>query len=127
MRTFKNAWLVKFARREGISNEALKNAIASASDGLIDAKLGGGLIKLRVARWGGQVRWISDDCLFCAKSSCCFAFGFAKNKMANLSQIDLAALKAAAKLYLEPSDADIDVLVERGLLEEIRDDDQENP
>jgi hypothetical protein len=128
MRTFKNAWFVKFARREGISNEALKNAIASASDGLIDAKLGGGLIKLRVARDGaGKSGGYRTIVCFAQSRRAVFAYGFAKNKMANLSPIDLAALKAVAKLYLEPSEADIDVLIERGLLEEIRDDDQEDP
>jgi hypothetical protein len=122
MRTFKNAWFVKFARREGISNETLNKAIASANAGLIDARLGGGLIKLQVARDGaGKSGGYRTIVCFAQGNRAVFAFGFAKSAMANLSQTDLLALKAAAKLYLEPTDAQIERLVESGLLEEITD------
>lgn len=44
--------MVRFARRERIADAALKDAIARAERGTIDADLGGGLIKQRVARSG---------------------------------------------------------------------------
>ena len=53
MRVFKNAWFVRFARKERISDAALCDAVARAEKGLIDADLGGGLLKQRVARSGG--------------------------------------------------------------------------
>ena len=52
MRTFKTKWLTRFARREGIADKSLREAIERAERGLIDADLGGGLIKQRVARQG---------------------------------------------------------------------------
>ncbi len=52
MRVFKTRWFARFAKREDISNDCLADAIARAERGLIDADLGGGLIKQRVARPG---------------------------------------------------------------------------
>lgn len=52
MRVFKNAWFDRFARKQGITDEALLEAITRVKRGLIDADLGGGVIKQRVARAG---------------------------------------------------------------------------
>ncbi len=52
MRVFKNAWFERFARKQRIPDEALLEAVARAERGQIDADLGGGVIKQRVARRG---------------------------------------------------------------------------
>jgi hypothetical protein len=52
MRVLKTRWLVRYARRERISDASLEEAIERADRGLIDADLGGGIIKQRVARSG---------------------------------------------------------------------------
>lgn len=52
LRIFKTKWTVRFARRERISDASLREAIERAERGIIDADLGGGLIKQRVARRG---------------------------------------------------------------------------
>jgi hypothetical protein len=52
MRIFKTKWIARFVRRERIDDEGLKEAIARPERGIIDADLGGGLIKQRVARPG---------------------------------------------------------------------------
>jgi hypothetical protein len=52
MRVFLTKWMARYARRERISHESLREAIARAEQGLVDADLGGGLIKQRVARVG---------------------------------------------------------------------------
>lgn len=44
--------MARFAGREGIAHASLRDAIARAEKGAIDADLGGGLIKQRVARPG---------------------------------------------------------------------------
>jgi hypothetical protein len=57
MRVFKNKPFMRFARKVDLNDAALCEAIASAERGLIDANLGGGVIKQRVARPGkGQQR-----------------------------------------------------------------------
>jgi len=52
MRIFKNAWFERFARKQKIPDAVLCDAIRRAEQGLIDADLGGGVIKQRVARPG---------------------------------------------------------------------------
>lgn len=52
MRIFKNAWFQRFARKERLTDEVLIDAVRQAEKGLIDADLGGGVIKQRVARKG---------------------------------------------------------------------------
>ena len=52
MKVFKTRWFARFARQEKIADDGLREAIERAERGLIDANLGGGLIKQRVARQG---------------------------------------------------------------------------
>ena len=52
MEVFKTRWFARFARQERIADSSLREAIERAERGLIDADLGGGLIKQRVARPG---------------------------------------------------------------------------
>ena len=52
MKIFKNAWFRRFAKREKISDAMLRKAIARVDRGIIDANLGGHIIKQRIARAG---------------------------------------------------------------------------
>lgn len=52
MRVFKTKWFVRFARKERIEDRSLCVAVREAEEGLVDASLGGGVIKKRVARKG---------------------------------------------------------------------------
>ena len=52
MAIFKLKTFARFARSEDISDESLSDAVERAGRGLVDADLGGGLIKQRVARKG---------------------------------------------------------------------------
>ena len=52
MKLFKNAWFERFARKQKLDDAVLREAIQRAEQGLIDADLGGGVIKQRVARPG---------------------------------------------------------------------------
>jgi hypothetical protein len=53
VRVFATKVFVRFTRSERLDDKRLCEAIARAESGLIDAELGGGLIKQRVARQGG--------------------------------------------------------------------------
>ena len=53
MRVFKNKPFARFARKARITDAVLCAAIADASRGLVDADLGGGVVKQRIARQGG--------------------------------------------------------------------------
>jgi hypothetical protein len=52
VRIFKSKWFQRFAKKEGIADPDLCEAVARAEKGQIDADLGGGVIKQRVARTG---------------------------------------------------------------------------
>jgi len=126
MRVFKNAWFGRFARKEKISAAALLEAVERAEKGLIDADLGGGVIKQRVARPGaGKSGGFRTLVFFRAETRAVFAFGFAKSDMANLDDAEEAYLKKAAKLVLGFADAQMDAEVAAGRMFEVNCDEQD--
>jgi hypothetical protein len=52
MRIFKVNWFTRFASKEGIQDDELKSAVNSLEVGQVDANLGGGVYKVRIARPG---------------------------------------------------------------------------
>lgn len=52
LKVFKTKWFVRYAQRAKITDEMLCKAIEHAERGLIDADLGGNVIKQRIARPG---------------------------------------------------------------------------
>lgn len=75
------------------------------SSGLLDADLGGGVIKQRVARPGqGRSRGYRTIIAFRSKQRSVFMYGFAKSGKANLNDEELAVYRTLAKLYLDMSD-----------------------
>jgi hypothetical protein len=126
VRVFKNAWFRKFARKEQISDAALCEAVARAEAGLIDADLGAGLLKQRVARPGaGKSGGYRTLLFFRAETRAVFVFGFAKSDRANLDDDEEAVFKKAAKLVLEFSEAQVDAELESGRLTEVNCGDQD--
>lgn len=125
MRIFKNTWFEKFARKERIIDALLCEAIRRAQSGLIDADLGGGVIKQRVARPGaGKSGGYRTLVLFRIDHRTVFAFGFSKNDRANIGVEDEAMLKKAAKLVLGFPDEAMAGEVESGRLREVKCDEQ---
>ena len=125
MRVFKNSRFHKFARKEKISDAMLCEAVERAERGQIDADLGAGLIKQRVARPGaGKSGGFRTLVFFRAEMRAVFAFGFAKSDMANLDDAEEAYLKKAAKLVLGFADAQMDAEVAAGRMFEVNCDEQ---
>lgn len=126
MRVFKNSRFHKFARKEKISDAMLCEAVERAERGQIDADLGAGLIKQRVARPGaGKSGGFRTLVFFRAETRAVFAFGFAKSDMANLDDAEEAYLKKAAKLVLGFADAQMDAEVSAGRMFEVNCDEQD--
>lgn len=116
IRIFKSRWFEKFARREGITDAVLVAVIARANSGLIDADLGGGLIKLRVARDGeGKSGGFRTIIFFRREERAVFAYGFAKSSREDLDAAELRVFKQAARivLALTPTQLDIEVREQR--------------
>ena len=119
-RIYKNRWFAKFASREGIDDAMLIAAVKQAEDGLIDADLGGGLIKLRVAREGGGKSGGYRTLIFFRQNErAVFAFGFAKNDRANLDAVELRTFKKAAKIMLVLTQDQIELEVQAGRMMEL--------
>lgn len=94
-----------------------------AESGLVDADLGGGVIKQRVARPGeGRSGGYRTLILFRRGDHAIFAFGFAKSAQANITKADLVLLRDAAAEALEWSSAQLDRLVASETLVEIEND-----
>jgi hypothetical protein len=56
LRVFTTKVFARFARKERLDDRRLREAVARAERGLVDAALGGDLIKQRVARPGAAAR-----------------------------------------------------------------------
>lgn len=120
MRVLKNAWFRKFARKENIGDAALCEAVACMDAGLIDADLGGGLMKQRAARPGaGKSGGYRTILAFRTATRAVFIFGFAKNARDNIDDDDVRALKVLAKQVLGLADAELDRLIAAGKFEEV--------
>jgi hypothetical protein len=61
VRIFKTKTLAKFTRQHGVSDASLVAAVERAVRGLVDADLGGHIIKQRVAR-PGQAKEVASAC-----------------------------------------------------------------
>ena len=124
MRIFKMKGFARFTRREHIADTSLKEAIGRAESGNIDADLGGGLIKQRVARQGqGRSGGYRMVIAYRTGDRAIFLLGFAKNEQENISSGELTALRALVKV-LAPSTATRyrKPHSNEGVLQEIKDD-----
>lgn len=101
MQTFKTKAFARFAKREGLDDAVLCEAVRRAESGLIDADLGGGVIKQRVARTGGgRSGGFRTIVLFRRGDLAFFVYGFAKSDRGNLRPDELAAFRLLADEYL---------------------------
>ena len=120
MRVFKTKWFTRFARKEGISDKRLIDAVREIEKGLNDGDLGGGLIKKRVARPGkgkrGRYRTII---VFRTDDRAVFVYGFPKSTKANLKEVELDAYQRLAQVYLSFGVASLTKALNEGELEEV--------
>jgi hypothetical protein len=101
MKIYKNRTFDRWARKEGLKNLSLCNAVKEMAAGLYDADLGGGLFKKRIAKPGkgksGGFRTLiatnNEDRWF-------FIFGFSKNERSNIDKDEEEALKMLSKQLL---------------------------
>ena len=120
MRVFKTKAFARFARKAALNDAALCKAVADAERGLIDADLGGGVIKQRVARHGqGKSGGFRTVILYRRGARAFFVYGFAKSDRANISQDELAALKELASEMLAYDEAEIMTAIASGPLIEV--------
>lgn len=120
VRIFKTKVFIRFARHEKISDSMLFEAIERAERGLIDADLGGNIIKQRLAR-KGQGRSKGYRVLIAVRLEERYIFidGFGKNEKANIKDNELEVLKTLGSVWLNADDKSIKTSLKNGILEEI--------
>ena len=121
MQTFKVKRFSKWARIEKITDKVLMEAAKEIQQGLVDARMGGYVLKKRIPingrgkRGGARVilAYKADERLF-------FMYGFSKSEKEDISQSEKESLKEFAQEMIGLSKAKIDVLISNKVLEEIK-------
>ncbi len=120
MRVFKTRPFSRFANSEGIADAVLCEAARRADQGLIDADLGGGVIKQRLAREGqGKSGGYRSIVLFRRESRAFFVYGFAKNERDNIKRDELTAFRKLAKTMLAFDEAALAAAIENETITEV--------
>ncbi len=121
MRVFKNKAFTRFTRKNDISDRELCVVIENAERGLVDADLGGGVIKQRIARKGsGKSGGFRTIILFRARERAIFVHGFAKSELGNIRTDELAVLKKLATEMLAYREEAMDKALASGSLIEVK-------
>jgi hypothetical protein len=120
VRIFKTKALARFTKREAIDDDSLVAAIETAKRGLIDADLGGGLIKQRVARPGQGKRGGFRMLIGFRSDRAIFLFGFAKNERDNIDDKQLTTLREIVASWFAADDKKIARAQKDGLLIEVK-------
>jgi hypothetical protein len=113
----------RFQRKERISDAALRKTIGSVEAGLVDADLGGGLVKQRLARAGqGKSGGYRTVIAFRRGDRAVFLYGFAKNERSNIGTEELDEFRRLARGFLELTAQQIGALIAENELMEVNDD-----
>jgi hypothetical protein len=119
-RVFKTRHFVRWMRKSALSDNDLCRAVAEMESGLVDADLGGAILKKRVAlpgrgKSGGARVLLATN----REETWFFVFGFEKNERASVSAAELDALQSLADDLLALSSKQLDAHVASGALQEI--------
>lgn len=117
MQIYKTKEFGKWALKEGLEDQALLDAVDEIARGLVDADLGGHVLKKRVALSGrGKSSGSRTILAYRYGDKAFFVFGFAKNARSNISVDELKALKHLAKELLAYSNAELAKAIKYGAL-----------
>ena len=123
MRVCKTRWFNRWARKQRLSDRALRAAIEEMEQGLIDADLGGHVYKKRVALAGRGKRGGYRTIIAYRLADRAFdMYGFAKNERSNIDEEERRTFKAIAQELLTHGDALLNRLMEDEELFEVLND-----
>jgi len=125
VRLFKTKWFMRYARQERLDDHSLCDAIERAERGLVDADLGGGIIKQRVARTGqGRSGGYRLLIAYHSGKRAVFLYGFAKGERDNIEADELETLKEVGAAWLEAKKERLEYAIKEGILREVSYDDR---
>ena len=120
MRVFKTKTFARWAARERLTDALLRAAAEEMAEGLIDADLGGYVVKKRAALPGrGKSGGVRTLVAFKRGDRAVFIYGFAKNVRANISRKELRALRLLADQLLGYGNVELAKAMNAGELIEI--------
>jgi len=104
----------RWALQEGVTDAALCRAVTEIESGLVDARLGGFLLKQRVARRGeGKSGGFRTILAHRQGERVVFLYGFAKGERANIDDRERRVLLTLGGQYMDYDAALLDDLVAR--------------
>ena len=123
MQIFITKWFTRYVRQERIGDHSLRDAIERAERGLVDADLGGGIIKQRVARTGqGRSGGYRMLIAYRSGNKAVFIYGIAKSERDNIDEDELVTLREIGSAWLEAKTEQLENAIKEGLLKEVNDD-----
>lgn len=125
-RVFRTRAFSKWLKKSDLDDVDLCSAVAEMERGLIDADLGGGVVKKRIARPGrGKSAGARTVVATRHGSHWFFVHGFDKNERENITKPELDAFRELAGKLLPMADRQIADLLTDGELTEICSDEEE--
>jgi hypothetical protein len=119
-RVFKTRHFSRWMRKTALTDNSLCVAVLEMVQGLIDADLGGGVLKKRVGLAGRGKRGGTRTLVATNKGNrWFFLLGFEKNDRANISDAEKEALQSIAQDLLGRMGKDLETQVDDGTLQEI--------
>jgi hypothetical protein len=110
----------QWAKKEKVTLKMLRQCVDELEEGLFDAQLGNGLYKKRLPKPAeGKRGGYRIILAFRNENRTFFLHGFAKNKIANMSQVEKALYKKLATFFLEASVKEVNQLKKLGKLIEV--------
>jgi hypothetical protein len=117
---FKTRYFARWMRKTELRDVALCSAVDEMAQGLIDADLGGGIVKKRMSLSGRGKRGGARTLVATNKGNrWFFVYGFEKNDRANISDDELEALKELAAQLLARTGKQLAEALNDGSLSEI--------
>lgn len=105
---YKNKAFARFARKARITDAELWRAAQLVNEGLIDADLGGGVVKQRIARAGqGKSGGSRSIILFKRNERAVYVYGFEKKDLASIRSNELEAFRELAAVVLGYTEAEM--------------------
>ena len=102
VRIFKTKAFARLARQHDVADGSLIRAVDDAARGLVEADLGGGIIKQRVARPGaGKSGGFRVILAFHSETRSVFMYLFAKNDQDNIDDNQLISFRELARVWLQ--------------------------
>jgi len=122
---YKTKVFARWAVKEKLGDVVLCQALQEVCDGLIDASLGGGLIKKRVAAFGrGKSGSYRTLIAFRSDERAIFLYGFGKNERDNIDEKEKRGLKLLAQQFLRFEETELRTADQKGVLIKVTCDDE---